>query len=410
MSHNQRHFDDFTWGATRKVEGETKQGDHSNRMGSYEIGSVQFKTWRDWEIKRRSGNGNQTSSKSRSLEFSYPIPRDNLPLGSDGQFASPRSSQETVRCYTNRARPFEGVLHSKSASDQPSVQSEASMITPSRMQTPMYTAPRSSNDWNPYSNVPRVDVTPRDDLEKITSYLSDIDEVSPGNQQAVQRQVPLLNKPSVASFATNVSSEPSAQPYNKTSTINQFWKDLYQVQQDTIIQDESLYHSFGPQTPYNESLCSQTTPGSFLNKSMDAISPQFAEQGSKKSLTIAYFEPNGGSFINDQIGSQSQNVAALFLPSPRLREPGTIDLEQKAPYYEAKESQGEYETQSVISFSSTRSSVIGPRPAPFDLPVFEASETAPSKTSTMKDAFKKAFAKAWNASGPKGPRPMGGPN
>jgi chitin synthase len=37
------HFDDFSWGDTRKVQGEVKQMDHSNRQGAYKIGSVQLK-------------------------------------------------------------------------------------------------------------------------------------------------------------------------------------------------------------------------------------------------------------------------------------------------------------------------------------------------------------------------------
>ncbi|KAH6565117.1 hypothetical protein BASA62_007500 [Batrachochytrium salamandrivorans] len=47
------HFDDFTWGDTRKVEGESKQLDHSNQEGSYKIGSVQLKKWAEWENDRR---------------------------------------------------------------------------------------------------------------------------------------------------------------------------------------------------------------------------------------------------------------------------------------------------------------------------------------------------------------------
>ena len=39
------HFDDFSWGETRKVLGETKQHDHSIRDGSYAIGSVQLKRY-----------------------------------------------------------------------------------------------------------------------------------------------------------------------------------------------------------------------------------------------------------------------------------------------------------------------------------------------------------------------------
>jgi chitin synthase len=37
------HFDDFSWGDTRKVEGEVKGQDHSTRQGAYQIGSVQLK-------------------------------------------------------------------------------------------------------------------------------------------------------------------------------------------------------------------------------------------------------------------------------------------------------------------------------------------------------------------------------
>lgn len=37
------HFDDFSWGDTRKVEGEERGVDHSTRIGSYQVGSVQLK-------------------------------------------------------------------------------------------------------------------------------------------------------------------------------------------------------------------------------------------------------------------------------------------------------------------------------------------------------------------------------
>ncbi|KAJ3417076.1 Chitin synthase, class 3 [Chytridiales sp. JEL 0842] len=46
------HFDDFTWGETRKVEGETKQGDHSKRHGEYIPGTVRLKTYLEWEEDR----------------------------------------------------------------------------------------------------------------------------------------------------------------------------------------------------------------------------------------------------------------------------------------------------------------------------------------------------------------------
>jgi chitin synthase len=37
------HFDDFSWGDTRKVQGEEKAADHSRREGQYLVGSVQLK-------------------------------------------------------------------------------------------------------------------------------------------------------------------------------------------------------------------------------------------------------------------------------------------------------------------------------------------------------------------------------
>ena len=37
------HFDDFTWGETRKVEGEGGQKDHSGRDGKFDPASVPLK-------------------------------------------------------------------------------------------------------------------------------------------------------------------------------------------------------------------------------------------------------------------------------------------------------------------------------------------------------------------------------
>ncbi|TPX56607.1 chitin synthase [Spizellomyces sp. 'palustris'] len=50
------HFDDFSWGQTRKVEGEGSQGAHGGREGEYEIGSVQLRRFSEWE-QERMGRG-----------------------------------------------------------------------------------------------------------------------------------------------------------------------------------------------------------------------------------------------------------------------------------------------------------------------------------------------------------------
>ncbi|KAI8892927.1 chitin synthase-domain-containing protein, partial [Globomyces pollinis-pini] len=47
------NFDDFSWGDTRKVEGEDKTKDHSTKDGDYIIGSVVLKKWEEWELERR---------------------------------------------------------------------------------------------------------------------------------------------------------------------------------------------------------------------------------------------------------------------------------------------------------------------------------------------------------------------
>ena len=42
------HFDDFSWGATRKVDGESTQDDHSKREGEFDPSKVPFLHVQDW--------------------------------------------------------------------------------------------------------------------------------------------------------------------------------------------------------------------------------------------------------------------------------------------------------------------------------------------------------------------------
>ncbi|CAG8623619.1 4222_t:CDS:2, partial [Acaulospora morrowiae] len=46
------HFDDFSWGETRKVEGEAKGDDHSKKEGTFDASKVPLKRWEDWERSR----------------------------------------------------------------------------------------------------------------------------------------------------------------------------------------------------------------------------------------------------------------------------------------------------------------------------------------------------------------------
>lgn len=46
------HFDDFSWGETRKVEGEEGKDDHSKKDGVFDPSKVPLKRWEDYERKR----------------------------------------------------------------------------------------------------------------------------------------------------------------------------------------------------------------------------------------------------------------------------------------------------------------------------------------------------------------------
>ncbi|KDN52539.1 glycosyltransferase family 2 protein [Tilletiaria anomala UBC 951] len=46
------HFDDFSWGETRKVEGEGKDTGHGDDDGTFSASSVPLRRWEDWERSR----------------------------------------------------------------------------------------------------------------------------------------------------------------------------------------------------------------------------------------------------------------------------------------------------------------------------------------------------------------------
>jgi chitin synthase len=46
------HFDDFSWGETRKVEGEAKGDDHSKAEGQFDSSKIPLKRWDEYERKR----------------------------------------------------------------------------------------------------------------------------------------------------------------------------------------------------------------------------------------------------------------------------------------------------------------------------------------------------------------------
>lgn len=47
-------FDDFSWGDTRKSDGDTKKGGHGEQEGEFDSSQITMKRWAEFERERRS--------------------------------------------------------------------------------------------------------------------------------------------------------------------------------------------------------------------------------------------------------------------------------------------------------------------------------------------------------------------
>ncbi|KAI8971234.1 chitin synthase [Pilobolus umbonatus] len=66
------HFDDFTWGETRKVEGEGKDN-HGDKDGEFDSSKITMKKWTDYEHERKVKEINMRSATSSQQNFSSPL-------------------------------------------------------------------------------------------------------------------------------------------------------------------------------------------------------------------------------------------------------------------------------------------------------------------------------------------------
>ncbi|PWN27867.1 hypothetical protein BDZ90DRAFT_240157 [Jaminaea rosea] len=64
------HFDDFSWGETRKVEGEAKGAGHGDAEGTFAAASVPFRRWEDWE-RSRLKKQKREEKRRREMEEQY---------------------------------------------------------------------------------------------------------------------------------------------------------------------------------------------------------------------------------------------------------------------------------------------------------------------------------------------------
>jgi chitin synthase len=66
------HFDDFSWGQTRKVSGD-KGGNHGDKEGEFDSTNIVMKRWAEFERERRWKSGAQ------SRDSTYYDPKSNSP-------------------------------------------------------------------------------------------------------------------------------------------------------------------------------------------------------------------------------------------------------------------------------------------------------------------------------------------
>ncbi|KAJ3377738.1 Chitin synthase, class 3 [Entophlyctis sp. JEL0112] len=65
------HFDDFSWGATRKVTGEDTKHDHSARDGEFDGKGINMKRWSEWVQLIRAEHERQTGRSATATPVPY---------------------------------------------------------------------------------------------------------------------------------------------------------------------------------------------------------------------------------------------------------------------------------------------------------------------------------------------------
>ncbi|KAF9535696.1 glycosyltransferase family 2 protein [Crepidotus variabilis] len=102
------HFDDFSWGQTRKVLGESKAGDHGDKEGEFDSSHITMKRWAEFERDRRWKSGTQSrdsvyNEKSRysmasTSDLAHPnlTPFDSSTTDSTSYSPRPRHDSNTL--------------------------------------------------------------------------------------------------------------------------------------------------------------------------------------------------------------------------------------------------------------------------------------------------------------------------
>ena len=63
------HFDDFSWGATRKVTGETGKGAHGDKEGEFDSSHIEMRSWQEFDREKYLNAQIVTSPRSSIFEI-----------------------------------------------------------------------------------------------------------------------------------------------------------------------------------------------------------------------------------------------------------------------------------------------------------------------------------------------------
>ncbi|KAI7871627.1 chitin synthase-domain-containing protein [Spinellus fusiger] len=189
------HFDDFSWGETRKVEGEAKGDDHSKTDGVFDPSSVPLKRWEDYERKRirakKRKERNQRElgpthlthpmmdgddSRSGLLDVTMEDDRSNLSYSTD----TPSTGQTPMHYFDpSKEAP------AKSGTGYYPAYRPQSQAPPSGGSAPVQPHPTAPGPWGPQQNF-----TPSDPNPNIRPVQPTSSPMGPGQYVSTQPQQP----------------------------------------------------------------------------------------------------------------------------------------------------------------------------------------------------------------------------
>ncbi|KAI0931177.1 hypothetical protein AcW1_001351 [Taiwanofungus camphoratus] len=105
------HFDDFSWGQTRRVAGGDKGANHGDKEGEFDSSHIVMKRWAEFERERRWKNGTQSRD---STVFDY---RSNSPKRAESNRHSLISTVDTYQQHT--AQQFDQETYESAGSIPP---------------------------------------------------------------------------------------------------------------------------------------------------------------------------------------------------------------------------------------------------------------------------------------------------